>query len=56
MRNDNAYEEIEIKPRKRGDRMLQSETARRRRREAKNVVATRVENKWAKARRQRKRK
>ena len=49
-----AYEEIEFKDRRLADRMLRSESARRRRKETKNVRETRTLNKFAKARRMRK--
>lgn len=49
-----AYEEIELKDRRQADRMLRSESARRRRKETKNVRETRTLNKFAKARRMRK--
>lgn len=49
-----AYEEIENKNRQRADRMSRSESARRRRKETKNVRETRTLNLFAKARRMRK--
>ena len=49
-----AYEEIEEKNRQRADRMLRSDSARRRRKETKNVRETRTLNLFAKARRMRK--
>ena len=56
MQTKTAFEEIETKPRKRADRMLRSESARRRRKSLKTVKETRILNEWAKARRERKRK
>lgn len=56
MQNLIAYDEIEFKDRKKADRMLRSESARRRRRVTKNVRETRIINQWAKARRARKNK
>ena len=49
-----AYEEIELKDRQRANRMSRSESARRRRKETKNVRETRTLNEYAKARRMRK--
>lgn len=56
MQNLTAYDEIEFKDRKRADRMLRSEAARRRRKSLKNVREVRVSNEWARNRRLRKRK
>jgi len=56
MQNETAFDEIETKPRKRAERMLRSDSARRRRKALKVVKETRILNEWAKARRARKRK
>ena len=55
MQNLDAYDEIEFKDRKRADRMLRSEGARRRRKTVKGVRETKVLNEYARNRRLRKR-
>lgn len=47
--------DIETKPRKKADRMLRSNAARKRRRFLKNIRETRLNNFYAKMRRSRKR-
>jgi hypothetical protein len=51
-----VYEDVEVKPVVRGERMLRSEAARTRRRELKTVRENRVINEWARARRAKKKK
>ena len=55
MQDTTAYDEIEFKDQTRADRMLRSESARRRRKETKNVRENRTLNEWARQRRIRKR-
>jgi len=55
MQDTTAYEEIENKDRAKAERMLRSESARRRRKALKNVRETRTLNEWARQRRIRKR-
>lgn len=54
--NDKVVEEneIEIKPIRKGDRLLRSEAARSRRRKIKQVKEKLLMNEWAKQRRERK--
>jgi hypothetical protein len=54
MQENVAYEDVEFKDLKKADRMLRSESARQRRKEAKQIRETKVVNEWAKARRERK--
>ena len=51
-----VYDNVELKPAIRGNRMLRSEAARGRRRELKRVRENRVLNEWARARRAKKKK
>lgn len=51
-----VYEDVELKPTVRGERMLRSEAARTRRKELKTVREKRVINEWARARRAKKKK
>jgi len=55
MQDTTAYEEIENKDRAKAERMLRSESARRRRKALKNVRETKILNEWARQRRIRKR-
>jgi hypothetical protein len=53
---ETVFEEIVVKDLARADRMLRSESARRRRKTGKQIRETKIVNQWAKSRRQRKRK
>lgn len=49
-----VYDDVELKPLVRGERMIRSEAARQRRKGLKVVRENRVLNEWARARRARK--
>ena len=51
-----VYDDVDLKPTVRGERMLRSEAARGRRRSLKRVRENRVLNEWARARRAKKKK